>query len=63
MYYKGNTNESIMLLKKSIALNPTFPDAYYYLALNYQRQKKNGLARTTYVQFINEAFHEKAVLT
>ncbi len=55
MHYMGNTNESIKLLKRSIALNPTFPDAYYYLALNYQRQKNNELARTTYVKFINEA--------
>ncbi len=55
MHYKGNTSESIKLLKRSIALNPTFPDAYYYLALNYQRQKNNELARTTYVTFINKA--------
>ena len=55
MHFKGSTNESIKLLKRSIALNPTFPDAYYYLALNYQRQKNNELARTTYVKFINEA--------
>ncbi len=27
MYYKGNTNESISHLKRSIALSPTFPDA------------------------------------
>jgi len=54
-YYKGDTNESISLLKRSIALNPTFPDAYYYLALNYQRQKNNELARLTYNKFITEA--------
>jgi len=55
MYYKGNTNESISLLKRSIALNPTFPDAYFYLASNYQRQKNYELARLTYVKFLGEA--------
>lgn len=55
MYYKGDTNQSISLLKRSIALNPTFPDAYFYLASNYQRQKNNQLARQTYVKFLNEA--------
>ena len=55
MYFKGSTNESINLLKRSIALNPTFPDAYFYLAANYQRQKNSELARATYVKFINEA--------
>ena len=55
MHYKGNTGESIQLLKKSIALNPTFPDAYYYLALNYQRQKNYEQARINYNKFIIEA--------
>lgn len=55
MYYKGNSNESISLLKRSIALNPTFPDAYFYLASNYQRQKNYELARFNYNKFLKEA--------
>jgi len=55
MYYKGDTKESIKLLKRSIALNPTFPDAYYYLASNYERQKNKQLARQTYITFLNVA--------
>lgn len=55
MYYKGDTKQSISLLKRSIALNPTFPDAYFYLASNYQRQKNNELARQTYIKFLNAA--------
>jgi tetratricopeptide (TPR) repeat protein len=55
MYYKGNSDESISLLKRSIALNPTFPDAYFYLASNYQRKKNKDLARVNYVKFLNEA--------
>ena len=54
-FYKGNTQESINLLKKSISLNPTFPDAYYYLASNYQRIGNKELALANYNMFIREA--------
>ena len=55
LFYKGSTNESIAMLKKSISLNPTFPDAYFYLASNYQRVGNKELARANYTTFLKEA--------
>ncbi|MGI9554322.1 MAG: tetratricopeptide repeat protein, partial [Thermodesulfobacteriota bacterium] len=55
LFYKGSSQESIAMLKKSISLNPTFPDAYFYLASNYQRLGNNELARANYMTFIKEA--------
>ena len=43
------------MLKKSISLNPTFPDAYFYLASNYQRVGNKELARANYTTFLKEA--------
>ena len=55
LFYKGSYNESIAILKKSISLNPTFPDAYFYLASNYQKKGDKDLARVNYVKFLEEA--------
>ena len=55
LFYKGDSKESINMLKKSISLNPTFPDAYFYLASNYQKLGNKELARVNYNTFIKEA--------
>ncbi|MGI9534624.1 MAG: tetratricopeptide repeat protein [Thermodesulfobacteriota bacterium] len=55
LFYKGSSQESVAMLKKSITLNPTFPDAYFYLASNYQRMGNKELARVNYTTFIKEA--------
>jgi len=55
LFFKGDSKESINMLKKSISLNPTFPDAYYYLAFNYQKLGNKELALVNYNTFIKKA--------
>ncbi len=53
LYYINNLNESIAKEKKSIALNPNYPDAYFFLARSYEATDNPQLAIRNYKIFLD----------
>lgn len=58
LYYKSKINDSIDQLNKSVSLNPRFPEAYFYLAKNYERKGDHARSDNYYKEFLRHAAGE-----
>jgi len=58
LFYKSKINDSIDQLIKSISLNPRFPEAYFYLAKNYERKGNHAKSDNYYKDFLRLAAGE-----
>lgn len=52
LYYKNKVNDSIDQLTKAISMNPRFPEAYFFLAKNYERKGEKAKSSKYYTEFI-----------